>query len=352
MNKAQRRSEKFFRLALWAVAVVFAGFLVNLGGAVVKNLPLVEQRFSVEDFLDAEASKRIEQEIKRQRNLAQDAQDALEQSRLKLEAARQNSQTARDSLSAWLASRQVTQQAARDDEVLKRTEALEHLKLAERQVRSAVETEEQRLLDARQAQQRAQRQLDELRSAAYEQMSAEQSRQELKVFLIRLALTLPLLLVAGWLFARQRKSTWWPFVWGYIYFALFVFFVELVPYLPSYGGYVRNIVGVVITVLVGRQAIVSFNRYRERQQAAEAKPDAERRKEISYDTSLLRLAKKVCPGCERPVDLDNPQIDFCQHCGLSLFDHCTHCQARKSAFARFCFACGSDAAQPTEPPVA
>ena len=72
MNKAQRRSEKFFRIALWAVAVVFAGFLVNLGGAVVKNLPLVEQRFSVEDFLDGEASKRIEQEIKRQRNQAQD----------------------------------------------------------------------------------------------------------------------------------------------------------------------------------------------------------------------------------------------------------------------------------------
>lgn len=350
MNKAQRRSEKFFRLALWAVAVVFAGFLINLGGAVVKNLPLVEQRFTVEDFLDKEAAERIEQEIKRQRELAQDAQDALEQSRLKLEAARQNSQTARDSLSAWLASRQVTQQSARDEELLQRTEALEHLRLAERQVRSAVEAEQQRLLDAQQAQQRAQRQLDALRGAAFDQMSSEQSRQELKVFLIRLALTLPLLLIAGWLFARQRKSTWWPFVWGYIYFALFVFFVELVPYLPSYGGYVRNIVGVVITVLVGRQAIVSFNRYRQRQLEAEAKPDAERRKEISYDTSLLRLAKKVCPGCERPVELDNPQIDFCPHCGLSLFDHCGQCQTRKSAFARFCFACGSGAAQPSEPP--
>lgn len=346
MNKAQRRSEKFFRLILWAVAVVFAGFLVNLGGAVVKNLPLVEQRFTVEDFLDAEASQRIEQEIRRQHDLAQDAQDALEQSRLRLEAARQNSQTARDSLSAWLASRQVTQQADRDDELLKRTEALEHLRLAERQVRSTVEAEQQHLLDAQQAQQRAQRQLDALRSAAFDQMNSEQSAQELKVFLIRLAITLPLLLVAGWLFARQRKSTWWPFVWGYIYFALFVFFVELVPYLPSYGGYVRNIVGVAITVLVGRQAIVALNRYRQRQLEAEAKPDAERRQEISYDTSLLRLAKKVCPGCERPVELDNPQIDFCQHCGLSLFDHCTQCQTRKSAFARFCFACGSSAQRP------
>lgn len=351
MNKAQRRSEKFFRLALWAVAIVFAGFLVNLGSALVRNLPLVEQHLQMEDFLDQRAAERAEQEIKRQRTLAEEVGDALEQDRLKLEAARQNSQTARDSLNAWLASRQVTQQAARDEELLKRTEALEHLKLAERQTRATMEADEQRLLDAQQAQRHAQKQLDELHSAAYEKMSSEQNRQELKVFLIRLALTLPLLVIAGWLFARQRKSTWWPFVWGYIYFALFVFFVELVPYLPSYGGYVRNIVGVVITVLVGRQAIISFNRYRERQQAAEAKPDAERRKEISYDTSLLRLAKKVCPGCERPVELDNPQIDFCQHCGLSLFDHCGQCQARKSAFARFCFACGS-AAHPPEPPAA
>ncbi len=343
MNKAQRRSEKFFRIALWAVAVVFAGFLINLGGAVVKNLPLVEQRFTVEDFLDDAASQRIEQEIKRQRDQAEEVEDALEQGRLTLEAARQNSHTARDSLNAWLASRQVTQQAAQDEQLLLRTQALEQLKLAERAARAAVEADDKRLLDAQQAQRRAQKQLDELRSEAYEKMTSEQSHQELRVFLIRLALTLPLLLIAGWLFARQRKSTWWPFVWGYIYFALFVFFVELVPYLPSYGGYVRNLVGVVITVLVGRQAIISFNRYRARQQEAEAKPDAERRKEISYDTSLLRLAKKVCPGCERPVDLDNPQIDFCQHCGISLFDHCAHCQQRKSAFAQFCFACGSSA---------
>ena len=343
MNKAQRRSEKFFRIALWAVAVVFAGFLINLGGAVVKNLPLVEQRYAVEDFLDDAASQRSEQELKRQRDLAEEVEDALEQGRLRLEAARQNSQTARDSLNAWLASRQVTQQAAQDEQLLLRTQALEHLKLAERAARAAVEADDKRLLDAQQAQRRAQKQLDELRSAAYEKMASEQSHQELRVFLIRLALTLPLLLIAGWLFARQRKSTWWPFVWGYIYFALFVFFVELVPYLPSYGGYVRNIVGVVITVLVGRQAIVSFNRYRARQQEAEAKPDAQRRQEISYDTSLLRLAKKVCPGCERPVDLDNPQIDFCQHCGISLFDRCAHCQQRKSAFAQFCFACGSSA---------
>ena len=56
---------------------------------------------------------------------------------------------------------------------------------------------------------------------------------------------------------------------------------------------------------------------------------------------LARLAKGVCPGCERVVDLKDVKNDFCPHCGIGLHDHCGHCQARKSAFARFCHACGT-----------
>jgi len=116
-----------------------------------------------------------------------------------------------------------------------------------------------------------------------------------------------------------------------------------VPYLPSYGGYVRYVVGIGVTALVGRYAILALNRYLERQKLAEALPDQERRKELSYDVALARLAKSVCPGCERPVDLKNETIDFCPHCGIGLFDHCGTCTTRKSAFARFCHACGTGA---------
>ena len=138
-------------------------------------------------------------------------------------------------------------------------------------------------------------------------------------------------------------------MWGFVFFALFAFFVELVPYLPDYGGYVRHAVGVVVTVVVGRQAILALNRYLEKQKLAEARPDAERRQELAYDVALARLAKGVCPGCERVVDLNNAAIDYCPHCGICLFEHCGQCAARKSAFSRFCHACGTPAAAPTGP---
>ncbi len=343
MSKALRLSEKWFRGGLWLVAFVFASFLTGLGSSVVENLPRVEQHLAIEDFIDRAAAQQARATVKAMVQARQDAQDRLEQARLGHNAARASTQAARETFNNWLASRQVTGRAGQDPELLARTQALDGLKATERQALAAVEAQQQALLDAQQAEARATRSLRELERVAGEQLAGAQRSQELRIFLYRLALTLPLLGIAGWLFAKKRQSTWWPFVWGFIYFALFTFFVELVPYLPSYGGYVRSTVGIVITVLVGRQAILALNRYLERQKQAEALPDVERRKELSYDTALARLAKKVCPGCERPVDLANPAIDYCPHCGICLFDHCGRCTARKSAFARFCQACGAGA---------
>lgn len=343
MSKALRLSEKWFRFGLWVVAFVFASFLIGLGGTVVRNLPKVEHNYTLEDFIDQPAASQARGTIKTTQKTRQDAQERLEQARLKHSTARANSVAARETFNNWLATRQATRRADQDPELIARTQELDDLKSAERKALGDVEAQQQTLLDAQQAEARAQGQLRELEQTAAEKLATELRSQELRVFLYRLTLTLPLLGIAGWLFAKKRQSTWWPFVWGFIYFALFAFFVELVPYLPSYGGYVRYVVGIVITVLVGRYAIVALNRYLERQKQAEALPDVERRKELGYDTALARLAKKVCPGCERPVDLTNTAIDYCPHCGICLFDHCGKCNERKSAFARFCHACGAAA---------
>ena len=349
MSKALRLSEKWFRRGLWLVALVFASFLIGLGGTVVGDLPKVEAPLQLDDFLDQAAAQQLRAQVKAAHQAEQEAQTALEQAQLQSHKARNDTQAARETFNNWLAARSVTQRADNDPEVLARTQALDTLKAAERRAQQAVEAQQQAALDARQSASAAQQQLNTLEQGGHERMASERRQVELRVFLSRLALTLPLLLLAGWLFVKKRQGTYWPFVWGFIFFALFAFFVELVPYLPSYGGYVRYIVGIGVTVLVGRYAIVALNRYLERQKQAEQLPDQERRKELSYDVALARLAKSVCPGCERPVDLKNDKIDYCPHCGIGLFDRCGHCSTRKSAFARFCHACGH-AAAPTDTP--
>jgi hypothetical protein len=345
MSHSLRLSEKWFRLGLWLVALVFASFLIGLGGTVVDNLPKVEARVTLEDFVDKTAAKGERDALREAGKARQAAEDQLQQEELKLKVAQANSAAASETFYNWLATRHVTQRPEQDPELVSRTRELDALKVAERAALARVEGEQQALLDARQGEARHQAGISRLEAAAGDEFARQQRSQELRVFLYRLALTLPLLAAAGWLFANKRQSMYWPFVWGFILFALFAFFVELVPYLPSYGGYVRYAVGILVTALVGRQAIVALNHYLERQKRVETLPDQQRRQELSYDTALARLAKKVCPGCERPVDPVDAGIDFCPHCGICINDHCVHCNRRKSAFSPFCPACGTAAPQ-------
>jgi hypothetical protein len=347
MSKSLRLSEKWFRRGLWLVAFVFAGFLIGLGGTLVGDLPKVEKQLELDSFLDQPQAQRLRDSIKTAERTERTSNEALDQARLKLNSARADSETARESFDTWIATRSATQRSEQDPQVIAKTKELDLLKAAERQAQAALEAQDKIALDARQLASREREQLQSLEQEGYKKLNAEQRRVELRVFLYRLMLTLPLLAIAAWLFVKKRKGTYWPFVWGFIIFAGFAFFVELVPYLPSYGGYVRYIVGIVLTAVIGRYAILALNRYLEKQKAAELLPDAQRREELSYDTALARLAKGVCPGCERPVDLKNTEIDFCPHCGIGLHDHCHACNTRKSAFAKFCHACGATASQTT-----
>ncbi|WP_225782607.1 serine endopeptidase [Xenophilus sp. Marseille-Q4582] len=361
MSKSLRLSEKWFRRGLWGVAFVFAGFLIGLGGTLVGDLPRVERPLELSQFMPAGEGERLRDQIEQADADLDRARREIDQARLALDAAEQSSRNARETFSNWLSTRRATQLPAQDTELIQRTQALDALKAAEAQAQEKLTALRRQRLDRSQAREKAVEQLQALEAVAAESLQAEQRRVELRVFLYRLALTLPLLALAGWLFAKKRQSPWWPFVWGFIFFALFAFFVELVPYLPSYGGYVRYLVGLLITALVGRYAIVGLQRYLARQKEAEAHSAEQRREALGYDTALARLAKGVCPGCERPVDLKaaaagqatGGALNFCPHCGIGLFDHCGRCHARKSAFSRFCPDCGSPAqAGPADAPPA
>ncbi|MEZ0209381.1 MAG: serine endopeptidase [Methylophilus sp.] len=338
MSKGVRLSEKWFNRALWMVAIVFALFLTGLGKNIIGDLPRVETSYTTENFVNHREIDPVRAELKVLSRQHQTLADELEQVNLQLIIRQKDYQAARMTFDNWVSARDVTDEV---DDLVGRTRTLDALKKLERDAERAIEDIQQKQTNISQRETQLLAQENALEEIARQQFFDAHEDQELRVFLYRLLLTLPLLILAAWLFANKRKSQYWPFVWGFIIFALMAFFVELVPYLPDYGGYVRYTVGILLTVVGGKYAIAALQQYLQQQKLAESQPEFLRREELGYDTALARLAKSVCPGCERNVDLKNESNDFCTHCGICLHNYCSACHARKNAFAKFCHKCGA-----------
>ncbi len=342
MNKNKRLPEQIFTLAMWAIAVLFAVFLTGLGSKVIGDLPKVGQAPSIEQYYPAELKQMNMQRAKLESNSSQ-VRDELQQVTLNLDTAQKRYDEEKAKYDNWVQTRRATGNGAQDAQVLARTKNLDQLQAKVSEQQQKVEQLNQALLNNQRALSSEREQtLQEQANAEFERAS---NARELKVFLMRLLITLPALALGAWLFAKKRQSRYWPFVWGFVMFALVVFFVELVPYLPSYGGYVRYIVGILMVLIGGHCAITRMQRYLADKQAQEQKmsqsTQADRLKEFNHEQALGLLAKNICPGCERPLNTSSGvAADYCVHCGLCVFKKCDGCGARCSTFFKFCSSCG------------
>jgi hypothetical protein len=253
MSKNLRLSERFYQRILWVIAIAFAAFLIGLGRLIVGDFPEVEASLSPDSFIDAKAAEPVKGKLQALATERGKVGDALESKRLALTAAEHDVEQVQTSFRAWATTRQVTQDTTSDPEVSKRVRQIDTLIAHQRDAQHAVD--ELSRQDAQlNAQERAeQTKLAKLQADAQDRYDAAMRVQELRVFGWRLAMTLPLLVIAGWLLLRRRGSKYWPYVYGFAIFAGFTFFVELVPYLPSYGGYVRYLVGIIVHV--GRRPV-------------------------------------------------------------------------------------------------
>jgi hypothetical protein len=342
MFKSLRAPERAFSLVMWIVSFVFAGFLIGLGDLVVGDLPQLEQSLTQDQFADQARLTAARNKLELASTQERDLNDERSRAALAETNASNAYQSARSVYENWIATRRATTDPAQDPEVLSRTRELDTLKARERDAQVAVEGVDTRLLAERQAREAAELEQTEVLRAAEAPYQSAVFRQQLRVFGGRLALTLPLLVLGGWFVARKRKSAYWPLFRGFVLFALYAFFVDLVPYLPSYGGYVRYGVGIVLTIVAGHYVIKAMQRFLARRQAAERKTETERRQGLTPEEALKKIAAHVCPGCERPImTTGEVPADFCVHCGLHLFVSCPQCTTRKNVFFRYCPKCGA-----------
>lgn len=339
---AGRQPKKWFNVFLWIVAMIFAGFLIGLGSKIVADLPMISTDFvELSDFVaDRPAYDRLKDELTQAEQKEQDITHEWEQKSHELTQKQTENINARETFENWLATRSVTEQSDQNPEVIKRTSELDELKAQEQALQGELSAIEKRQLDRRRTVENIENQIMLMEADAMDGYNRHNNRTELQVFIYRLMITLPLLLLAGYLFKRYRHTNAWPFVWGFAFFALFVFFVELVPYLPNYGGYVRYGVGIIVTVVIGKYAIGAMNAYLERKRVEEALSSNERQQHMDYDEAHIKIGKGICPSCERSLDFNNTDLDFCPHCGIHLFEYCPNCTTRKSTFNHYCFKCG------------
>jgi hypothetical protein len=203
--------------------------------------------------------------------------------------------------------------------------------------------------------QEIQKSIDREQDYAYAKYEKALKKYDLKVFLIRLIFVAPVLALGVFFFIRYRQHKFYPLLFGFTLFSFYAFFFGLVPYLPSYGGYVRYSVGVVLTAGLGYYAIKRIRQFIEQKQAELKISTQERAKKIQTTVAEKALENHFCPSCGKDfllrkwefsaikaaeTDIYKYITTFCRHCGMELFKQCENCGTKNFAHLPFCSLCG------------
>lgn len=355
MELNSKKLERTSRIVYYSVSFILCLFLILLSNRIIDDLDTTTARPVPEQFED---KVKLDNLTKKIIELSYDI-ESLTAKKSTIEntiaTARANYINEKESFDNWVQTRKTLGSPDKDQEVISRAKKLDAFYQVEQDWRSQLNSIQIEIDAKLKQQEELQKPIDIERAAAQEAYDKELKTYELKVFLIRLLFVGPVLLLGIFFFVRYRRHTYWPLFFGFTLFSFYAFFFGLVPYLPSYGGYVRYAVGIVLSAGLGYYAIKTIRQFIEQKQAELKVSTQERAKNVQSEIAEKALENHFCPSCGKDFlikkwefPLKSPDnetyklvTDFCRHCGLVLFSTCGKCGNKNFAHLPFCSSCGT-----------
>ncbi len=352
---SHKRFELLSKIGLIVISIVLAGFLIALSSNFMSDLDKIYTPPRLEDFKDQSALTKIENEILPYNMKIKDLNEQKQLIYNSINTINRNYNSEKQSYKDFLSARKVIGSPDEDPGVRERLKKLED-------IRSTLKIWNEKLdaiqLNIKNTNIKINK-LSEMKKDLQKKFQAMHQyatkSHQINIFLIRLAIFLPILLIAIFLLYKWRHNKFKAFIWGYTIAAFYAFFVGLVPYLPNFGGYIRYIVGIIITILFGIYVTKLLSAYTARKKAELEQTQEKRIKNIKHEIALKAYKTHSCPSCEQdfillkwipksneaqkdPKELET--LSYCQHCGLKLFEKCGQCSHYNYIYFPFCGQCG------------
>jgi len=350
-NKKLTRTKKAIH---YTISILLAIFLIGLANRIIWDLDEQDARPVITDFEG-------QTEIHKYRITKNSIQDSIlvkrrdqEALQLTLDLGKTTLSQEKQSFESWISTRTATQSSAVDKEVRARNLKMDSI---QGQIQF-LEEEKTTLLSSINTLQDEENQIqvfineeNQIVDSLYDNAVRA---YELNVFFKRLLFVLPILILGVWLLVKRRKSSYWPLYRGFVFFSLYAFFVGLIPYLPSYGGYIRYAIGILLSVFLGIYAIRSFQAFVKKKKEELQQSTEERSQQIKQEVAEKALENHMCPSCGKDYLINEifqsggkkgvggtlKVTNYCRHCGLQLFKDCDTCQTKNYAHLPHCYSCG------------
>lgn len=356
MEFNNKKLEKTSKLINYIIAIVLCGFLISLSGKLLDDVDQWKERPTIEEFQNTEFLQAKNSEIEKIQakiNLRREKKTSIKNT---IKIVNSNYDNAKKSFDNWLEARKTVGSPKEDKEVLSRANELDKYYETQQEWNKELKGIDDEISLLNKDKSNVEKLIYKEQDSAYQKRETAIRKYNLKVFLIRLLIILPILFLGIFFILKFRKHKYWPLFLGFVLFSFYAFFFGLVPYLPSYGGYIKYTVGIILSVLFGIYAINKIRAFIEQKKQELKDSTTERAKRVKTETAEKALDNHMCPSCGKDFivkkwDKSSGKKDktetygivtnFCRFCGLELFKKCNSCGSENFAHLPFCSNCGS-----------